>query len=78
MRIWIVNYYAGIPATVGNPRYLKLAKHFMDAGHEVITFDASGTAHLSDSEFKAGDFWKDNMMVFVLYTLKYPVSRAMV
>lgn len=39
MRIWIVNYYA-IP-TCTNPRYLEFAKHFMAAGHEVITFFAN-------------------------------------
>ena len=56
MRIWIINYYAGIPATAGNPRYLKLAKHFMEAGHEVITFNAGRTAKISDSEFNGGNF----------------------
>ena len=54
--MWIVNYYAGTPATAGNPRYLKLAKHFMDAGHEVITINAGRTAKISDSEFKGGNF----------------------
>lgn len=56
MRIWIVNYYAGTPATAGNPRYLKLAKHFMEAGHEVITFNAGRTANINDEEFKGGNF----------------------
>ena len=56
MRIWIINYYAGTPATAGNPRYLKLAKHFMEAGHEVITFNAGRTAKINDSEFKGGNF----------------------
>ena len=56
MRIWIVNYYAGTPATAGNPRYLKLAKYFMDAGHEVITFNAGRTSKISDSEFSGSDF----------------------
>lgn len=76
MRIWIVNYYAGIPATVGNPRYLKLAKHFMDAGHEVITFDASGTAHLSDSEFKAGDFLERQYDGFRFIHVKVPSFKG--
>ena len=49
MKIWIVNYYAGTPETAGNPRYLKLAKHFVDAGHEVLTFNASRIAHISDN-----------------------------
>ena len=56
MRIWIINYYAGTPETAGNPRYLKLAKHFMGAGHEVITFDAGSTAHIADSEFQGTNF----------------------
>lgn len=56
MRIWIINYYAGTPATAGNPRYLKLAKHFMEAGHEVITFNAGRTANISDEEFRGGNF----------------------
>ena len=41
MRIWIVNPQTGSPETAANPRYLKLAKHFMEAGHEVITFNSS-------------------------------------
>lgn len=56
MRIWIINYYAGTPETAGNPRYLKLAQHFMDAGHEVITFNASRIAHISDSVFHGSKF----------------------
>ncbi|MBQ8704147.1 MAG: glycosyltransferase family 4 protein [Bacteroidales bacterium] len=56
MRIWIINYYAGTPDTAGNPRYLKLARHFMDAGHEVITFNAGRTAKINDSEFEGGNF----------------------
>jgi len=56
MRIWIVNYYAGTPATAGNPRYLKLAKHFMEAGHEVVTFNAGRTAKISDAEFNGVNF----------------------
>lgn len=56
MKIWIVNYYAGTPATAGNPRYLKLAKHFMDAGHDVIIFNAGRTAKVSDSEYNGGIF----------------------
>ena len=37
--VWIVNYYTGTPETVSNPRYLKLAHHFMEAGYKVITFN---------------------------------------
>ena len=39
MRIWIVNYYA--TPNCSNPRYLEFAKHFMAAGHEVLTFYAN-------------------------------------
>ena len=38
MRIWIINYYTS--PTCSNPRYLEFAKHFMAAGHEVLTFYA--------------------------------------
>lgn len=37
--IWIVNYYAAPPDKAGNPRYLELAKHFMEAGYDVLTFN---------------------------------------
>ena len=40
-RIWIVNPQTGSPNRVANPRYLELAKRFMAAGHEVITFNSS-------------------------------------
>ena len=38
MKIWIVNYYTSPDCS--NPRYLEFAKHFMAAGHEVLTFYA--------------------------------------
>ena len=41
MKIWIVNPQTGSPEKVANPRYLKLAKYFMEAGHDVITFNSS-------------------------------------
>lgn len=37
--VWIVNYYTGTPEKVSNPRYIKLAHHFMEAGYKVITFN---------------------------------------
>lgn len=40
-RIWIVNYYTSSPELVSNPRYLELARHFQEAGYEVITFNSS-------------------------------------
>lgn len=41
MKIWIVNPQTGSPDKVANPRYLEFAKYFMEAGHEVITFNSS-------------------------------------
>ena len=54
MRIWIVNYYTGTPAKTSNPRYLKLAKAFMNAGHEVITFNSTGAAGTRDEQDARG------------------------
>lgn len=52
MKIWIVNYYTS--PTCSNPRYLELAKHFMTAGHEVLTFYANFNGEESVSLFQ----WK--------------------
>lgn len=41
MKIWIVNPQTGSPEKAANPRYLKLAKYFMEAGYEVTTFNSS-------------------------------------
>lgn len=41
MRIWIINPQTGSPKIAANPRYLELAKYFMEAGHEVITFNST-------------------------------------
>lgn len=41
MKIWIVNPQTGSPEKAANPRYLELAKYFMEAGNEVITFNSS-------------------------------------
>lgn len=40
-RIWIINPQTGSPDKAANPRYLELAKHFMEAGYDVITFNSS-------------------------------------
>jgi len=37
--IWIVNYYTD--SNCSNPRYLELAKHFMNAGYDVVTINSS-------------------------------------
>lgn len=54
MRIWIINYYTGTPEKAANPRYLKLARHFMDAGHEVVTFNSSMAAGTQDEQNHSG------------------------
>ena len=41
MKIWIVNPQTGSPDKAANPRYLVLAKFFMKAGHEVVTFNST-------------------------------------
>lgn len=41
MKIWIVNPQTGSPEKAANPRYLELAKYFMAAGHDVVTFNSS-------------------------------------
>lgn len=54
MRIWIVNYYAETPIRTSNPRYIKLARHFMNAGHEVVTFNASKISRTLEEQTKDG------------------------
>ena len=57
MRIWIVNYYTGTPATLANPRYIQFAKRFMEAGHEVITFNSSLSAKTQEEQNSTGQFF---------------------
>lgn len=40
-KIWIVNPQTGSPDKVANPRYLELAKYFVEAGYDVTTFNSS-------------------------------------
>ena len=40
-RIWIVNYYTSSPELASNPRYLEFARHFQEAGYEVLTLNSS-------------------------------------
>ena len=40
-RVWIVNPQTGSPDKAANPRYLELAKYFMEAGYDVTTFNSS-------------------------------------
>lgn len=54
MRIWIVNYYAETPIRITNPRYIKLARYFMDAGHNVVTFNASKISRTFEEQNKGG------------------------
>ncbi len=57
MRIWIVNYYTGTPETVANPRYIQFAKRFMEAGHEVITFNSSLSAKTQGEQTSTGQLF---------------------
>ena len=41
MKIWIINPQTGSPDKAATPRYLELAKYFMKAGHEVVTFNST-------------------------------------
>ena len=76
MRIWIVNYYAGTPATAGNPRYMKLAKHFMEGGHEVITFNSSHAAKIEEAAFNGKDFLSHNYDGFNYVHVRVPEFKG--
>lgn len=39
--LWIVNYYTSSPDITSNPRYPEIATAFMNAGYDVITFNAN-------------------------------------
>ncbi len=40
-KVWIINPQTGSPEKVANPRYLELARYFMEAGYDVTTFNSS-------------------------------------
>ena len=54
MRIWIVNYYTGTPENHTHPRYEQFARKFMNAGHEVITFNSSLTSNTIEEQTTSG------------------------
>lgn len=54
MRIWIVNYYTGTPENQTHPRYEQFARKFMEAGHEVITFNSSLTSNTQEEQTISG------------------------
>ena len=54
MIIWIVNYYTGTPENHTHPRYEQFARKFMDAGHEVITFNSSLTSNTQEEQTTSG------------------------
>lgn len=54
MRIWIVNYYTGTPENHTHPRYEQFARKFMDAGHDVITFNTSLTSKTQEEQTTSG------------------------
>ena len=41
MRVWIINYYTGVPDKSSNPRYVQYARYFMGKEWQVITFNAN-------------------------------------
>lgn len=57
MRIWIVNYYTGTPETQSNPRYIQLARRFMDAGYDVVTFNSSLEAETQEEQTANGQMF---------------------
>ena len=57
MRIWIVNYYTGTPETQSNPRYTQFAQRFMEAGHEVITFNSARAAKTQEEQTASGELF---------------------
>lgn len=54
MKIWIVNYYTGTPEFHTHPRYEQFARKFMNAGHEVITFNSSLTSNTQEEQTTTG------------------------
>lgn len=54
MKIWIINYYTS--HNCPNPRYNVLARHFLRAGHEVLTFNAKQSSDDIGNEFQCGSF----------------------
>lgn len=61
MRIWIVNYYTGTPENHTHPRYEKFAQKFMEAGHEVITFNSSLTSNTQEEQTSSGELFLERM-----------------
>ena len=54
--VWIVNYYTSPPTKVSNPRYIKLAYHFMKAGYKVITFNHTFDGEDTFQRVQYGEF----------------------
>lgn len=76
-RIWIVNYYTGTPENVSNPRYLKLAQCFSEAGNEVIIFNSNHASSIADQEFKgASCFLRRNYADYKFVHVHVPHYRG--
>lgn len=71
-KIWIVNYYTGTPQTAANPRYLYFAKRFMEAGYDVITFNASNRVGLTTEDFKAQPFLQKQYGIYKFVHVAVP------
>ncbi len=50
--IWIVNYYAKTPETVGNIRHFEFAKHLIASGYIVRVFSANNSSNTTEFDGK--------------------------
>lgn len=71
-KIWIVNYYTETPEMATNLRYLYFAKHFMEAGYEVVTFNSSVSTNLSSEAFQGQSFLKKQYGEYQFVHIKVP------
>ena len=67
-RVWIVNPQTGSPSKAANPRYLELAKYFMEAGYDVTTFNSSQREGISIPNGKYLEKQYDNYKFVHVYT----------
>lgn len=68
MKIWIINPQTGSPAKAANPRYLELAKYFMEAGYDVTTFNSSQREKIDIPNGKYLEKQYDNYKFVHVYT----------
>ena len=73
MRVWIINYYTGVPDKSSNPRYVQFARYFMGKEWQVITFNAN---HFGDERTPL--FERKCMVIMILFTSKLLVMQVIV